>query len=311
MAKFEENRDRIQIVVFGFNRLDKIQSRLKELRDICPGQVHVSIDWSSDKECADFRKLLEFERATWPENSKLSFFIHETNQGMVSHITKTISRILEEFDSVIVIEDDVPVSRIFIDFASKALLMPDFSSTYASVGGFSLLNYPPSFRKRNRYRESPYFYCWGWGTTKEIWRHYKSNLQNEKLDESLQGSKVWAKLGKKQKETWIGRFSRLQINPNHTWDVQFQYLSFKFDKLNLLPVARVTENEGFGSLQSTHTKNKRPWWLGKPHINKNPISQEFANRLIQNLIVWVESYTIAGDRKLNPKVHSVIRRIKA
>jgi hypothetical protein len=306
----QENKDLIQIVVFGYNRLEKIQNRLQELRKICPRSVYVSIDWVSEQQKAEFKEFLEYQQSTWPKASKLSFYIHNSNQGMVSHITKTVTKVLEEFDAVIVVEDDVPVSQMFINYATESLLNPEFSNTYTSVGGFSILKQPLLFRKSNQFRESPYFLCWGWGTRKEVWKHYKSDLQNEKLLETLKSSSTWKSLGKKQQETWMGRFRRAQLNSSHTWDVQFQYLSFKLNKVNLLPVFRVTENDGFGNELSTHTKDKRPWWLGKPTVSNYPLSGSFPLKFIQNVIVWIESYTVVGDRKLNAKLLRVIQRIK-
>lgn len=310
MRNSQGSGNRIQVVLFGYNRLEKISARLQELRNICPDSVHVSIDWVSDQQSVEFRQYLESQQSTWPKASKLSFHIHSANQGMVSHITETVTKILEVFDAIIVIEDDVPVSQMFINYATERLLKPDFTNTHASVGGFSILKRPLWFGKANHFRDSPYFLCWGWGTRAEIWKHYKSDLRNENLAESLQNSRLWKNLGKKQKETWMGRFRRMQLNPYHTWDVQFQYLSFKLDKLNLLPVARITENDGFGNVRSTHTKDKRPWWLGSSAMRNYPLSESLPSKLTQKLIVWIESYTLVGDRKLNARILWILRRIK-
>ena len=310
MQNSKESSECIQIVVFGYNRLDKIIARLAELREINTRNVHVSIDWFSEKLSEDFRQVLESAQLAWPKESKFSFFIHHSKNGMVRHITETVTRVLEEFDAIIVIEDDVPISEEFIYCATERLLNPEFATRYASVGGFSILKSPVSLRNFNYWRESPYFLCWGWGTRKEIWEHYRKVLPNENLEKSLQNSLTWNNLGVKQQETWLGRFKKIQSNPDHTWDIQFQYLAFKMSKMNLLPVGRVTENDGFGNLLSSHTRDRRPWWLGSLAVVNLPFSKSFSPKFIQNLLTWFESYTLIGDRKLHPALPWLIRRLK-
>ncbi len=124
MQNSKESSECIQIVVFGYNRLDKIIARLAELREINTRNVHVSIDWFSEKLSEDFRQVLESAQLAWPKESKFSFFIHHSKNGMVRHITETVTRVLEEFDAIIVIEDDVPISEEFIYCATERLLNP-------------------------------------------------------------------------------------------------------------------------------------------------------------------------------------------
>ena len=107
---------------------------------------------------------------------------------MARHIIETITRVLKEFDAIIVIEDDVPVADKFVHLATDRLLHPDFATTYASVGGFSIFKGSVLLGKLNYLRESLCFLCWGWGTRKEIWEHYRKNLPDENLEESLQNS---------------------------------------------------------------------------------------------------------------------------
>lgn len=253
----------IPILLIGFNRLEKLQERLEELAKIAPEIIYVSIDYESDNQVAEFTRSLEEIKSNWPKSSELFVDIKNKNLGLALHITSEITEVLKKHPALIIIEDDVIVSSEFINFARTSLSQIGFDSKYASVGGFSVI---PSYRFNpfmNYSRNSRYFYCWGWGTTRNIWDKYKLVLESEKLESQLNRSKIWHQLGNDQKNTWIGRFRKVSSNPLKTWDIQFQYMSFCENLQHLVPVFRVTENSGFADERSSNTREKRPWWLGQ------------------------------------------------
>ena len=47
------------VIVFGYNRVDKLKNRLLELRKISPPKILVSVDFFSEELTADFNFLLE------------------------------------------------------------------------------------------------------------------------------------------------------------------------------------------------------------------------------------------------------------
>lgn len=299
-------QDEIVVVLFGFNRPEKIVDRLKELELQPPINLLVSIDFHSANLSLEFEEILSGFAQKWPRNCGFKYVIHQKNHGLSSHITRTISENLVKYKAIIVIEDDISIGKGFINYMSQALSRQDFSQKYASVGGYSPISFPKVFERANRSRKSRYFLCWGWGTTRENWDNYRLDLSGIDFVRELTNSDPWKELSKSQQVTWLGRFRKASISPFHTWDIQFQYMSFLLGKRNLLPIARIVENDGYSDTRSSHTKSSRPRWMGRSRKSELEPSQKTISRPIDLLFSFYESMTISGDHVLRMEIKSKI-----
>jgi hypothetical protein len=305
----EKDPTSVQILLIGFNRLEKLETRLHELRSVTSSDVFVSIDWQSENQAKKFRKVLENESSSWPKLSKFEFEIKGENLGLARHITQAISHAFITYKAVIVIEDDIPITKDFIDLLSRELQDLEFAQKYASVGGFSTICLPPRFERFNFTRESKYFLCWGWGTTREVWSNYQLELDNENFAHELSDSEIWNGLSIFQKKTWLGRFSKVASNPNRTWDIQFQYMAFKLNLKHILPVGRLTENDGFHDERSSNTKSMRPWYLGKYRLGTLSNHTFCRLNIVNNFFDLMLSITLIGDlSKPNNRLRKFLRR---
>ena len=295
MDSEETYMESCQVILFGYNRPDLLEDRLNELMKIQPSNLLVSIDWFSPELTKTFSKLLNDFSISWPANCNFEYKLHGSNQGLAMHLTETIKMALEKSKAVIVIEDDVSISSDFIRNASETLLRDDFHERNSSIGGFSVFQFPKFLTRFNFFRNTIYFQCWGWGTTREVWNRYRLDLTGIDIEAELSNSKSWNKLSRVQRETWLGRLSKIQCKPIHTWDIQFQYLTFLLDKKQILPVGRLTDNLGFGDKRSEHTKNARPWWLGRPGYNAMPRNNHLNIYWFDSLLEKIESLSLIGD----------------
>lgn len=303
------NPSSVQVILFGYNRLDLLEKRLSELRSIAPSNLLVSIDFFSQSMTTDMTELLEKHSKNWPENSIIRYRILKKNLGLARHITETISGSLTGFQGIVVIEDDIEVSSSFVNMAAKVVLDSDFSKEYSSFCGFSGISLPASFHAFNFLRQSPYFYCWGWATNRESWRGFTLNLDSTKFENELKDSSIWNSFTSEQKSVWLERFRRIAISPDRTWDTQFQYHSFKAGKVHLIPLSRITENEGFGDLRGTNTVNPRPKWMLRAVVKDSKVQDRFIPKFAQPPITFWESLVLAGDRKKILKVARILSRI--
>ena len=299
-------RDEIVVVLFGFNRPEKIVDRLRELERQAPRNLLVSIDFHSVELSLEFEEILKTFSLKWPRNCDFKYVIHMKNHGLSSHITQTISENLRIYKGIVVIEDDISIGNGFLNYMYRALTSQNFSQKYASVGGYSQLGFPNVLERANRSRKSKYFLCWGWGTTREIWDNYKLDLNGIDFDRELSNSETWKELSKSQQTTWLGRFRKASITPFHTWDIQFQYMSFLLDKRNLLPLARIVENDGYSDNRSAHTKSDRPRWMGRFRKSELEPSQKTICALIDSLFSFYESITTPGDHVFRMKLKSQV-----
>lgn len=299
--------DESVVILFGWNRPELIAKRLQEMFVIAPKHLFVSIDFYDSETTHVFRRISDQYIREWPPGSNIKFIFHKENLGLVRNVTETIADQFLKYKNVIVIEDDVSVSRVFLDNLYLGLSHLENSREFLSVGSFSPLKLPKGIRTGNYFRSSRYFSCWGWATNRESWSIYDSNIKSENFADGLKNSRTWNELSDFQKKVWISRFERVAMNPYHTWDIQVQYASFKYEKKHLLPLFRFSENEGFSDSRSTHTTEKRPWWMGKPNFSENPIKGLVSSSLINMLFDSIDSETLIGDRQY---LYRVFKRLK-
>ncbi len=92
----------------------------------------------------------------------------EANKGLAASVISGVTSIIDRYDKVIVIEDDLEVSPYFLDYMNEALLSHERNSRVFSIGGYS-----PPIEIPDSYKEDSYlsYRCctWGWGTWKDRW----------------------------------------------------------------------------------------------------------------------------------------------
>ena len=291
--------DKTVIVLFGFNRPDFIRNRLEELTTLDNRNIFISIDWCDNDTTSGIETIVRNFLESTSSNSKFEYKIHKINQGLARHITMTISQLLEKFESVIVIEDDIRINRETIETFDFGLSYMNENKYIASIGGYSPIKIPGLFQWANCLRTSRYFSCWGWATNRTVWDRFSLDISNIDIAETLQDSSTFSRLNKFQKQTWLGRFKKIQSENPHTWDFQFQYMCYRNSMVNLLPLGRLTENLGFMDKRSAHTTNARPWWLPVAAPPKRSLNKIRENTSLVKCLEWVESKSTIGDNRQN------------
>jgi hypothetical protein len=232
----------VPILLLGYNRPDYLANRLQELRKIAPPLIYISIDGSNDALADEITETLSTNMKNWPSASRVNIWRHKDNLGLTGHIPGAITKVLEENLKVIIVEDDISLSpNFYINMVNgfKTLESNNFQGT---VGAFSPIKLPKSLEFLNRWRRTHYFSCWGWGVSQEIWLKYEVDLRKEDIDTSLSKSHTWKNLSLAQQTVWRKRFQKIVSHPLDTWDVQAQYMSFKYDFINILPISRFIDN---------------------------------------------------------------------
>ena len=288
----------VPILLIGFNRPELLLSRVKEIIRMKAPVLFISIDGGNDANQSLMSNAVQQVKTFDTSSTKIIIKHHTQSLGLVDHITSAISRVLVEYEKVIIVEDDIKLTNNFYVNMISGFNTLDSLGIKGTVGAFSPL-LPISFlSKRNSWRTTRYFSCWGWGCSREIWIDYQDNLNCEKFNDDLKFSKTWKALSVYQRQLWTHRFTKISRTPKHTWDIQFQYLSFKHSYLQLVPVFRFVDNEGFSDQRAAHTSGSRPKWMGRGEVINSKLPEKrisLFSSLIQNLI---DSNTIAGDTRL-------------
>lgn len=297
------------LVLFAFNRPDRLTERLSEIKKIGIPNTFVTVDYCDELTSRKLESILIENAKSWPSNLVIKYRLLEERQGLVKHLISTIDKFVNEFNGVIVVEDDITISREFYASAVNYLKNPVLGKNYAAYCGFSIF---PLFQRvltKNYLRTSRYFACWGWAISRENWEGYKFDLRGIHLEAELKKSTSWNALSGKQKKTWLGRFAKAQHNPLNTWDIQFQYHVFMLDKPVLLPLQRQVENVGFSDRRSTHTKGSRPKVLGKVGFSEKITDSRILNTKVSKILTEIEGIIFFEETPLIKRIGQILKKI--
>lgn len=298
-----------QILLIGYNRIELLENRLRELQRIDPQNVFVSIDFHSEKMGGEFLNLINKYKQIWNPEKTFEYRILEKNLGLGRHITELVTEKLQIFEGVIVIEDDISITEAFVTACQKYLASKRLTSEFIAFCGYSAIKLPNSLKSISFVRSTPYFASWGWAVSRHNWTDFELDISGKFSMDKLEISRTWKTLSQTQKETWNRRFTKIMADPFHTWDIQMQYLAFTKGKYILSPIGRSVENEGFNDLRSVHTQTHRPKWMGKSGMNQKAVIMKIIPRVASKPIEFYESLTLIGDNSsLLVTLRKILRR---
>lgn len=112
------------------------------------------------------KQLNGFKQVTMQEQTR--------NQGLANSIVTGVTTILNQFETIIVLEDDIVTSPFFLDYMNDALQLYAQTPEVMHVSGHM---FPTPFPL-----PETFFYndtlCWGWGTWQRAWQNFNPDAQN-------------------------------------------------------------------------------------------------------------------------------------
>lgn len=241
------------IALFAYNRPEHILRALEGLIKneeaknsilfiFCDGpKAGVSDDQL--KKIVETRKVIRQQK--WCK--QVNIFESETNKGLANSIIDGVTEVVNEFGSIIVLEDDLVVSPFFLKFMNEALQIYLNEEKVISIHGYLYpikKQLPETFFLKGAD-------CWGWATWKRGWDLFESD-EGKLLDEIIKR--------KLEKEFDFGsRFPYLKMlkdqlaGKNDSWAIRWYASAFLNNKLTLYPGNSLAENIG-NEGSGTHVK---------------------------------------------------------
>jgi hypothetical protein len=179
---------------------------------------------------------------------KVSIIESLNNKGLARSVIDGVTVLLDNYSSVIVIEDDLLTSPNFLTYMNKGLDFYESNAEVWSVSGFSFpMDYPQGYEFDAAFgvRAS----SWGWATWADRWG---------KVDWDVSDYEVFIKDRKKQKEFNLGGSDLCKmLNDQMTgkinsWAIRFCYSQFKNKTFDVFPMISKVKNIGFSG-EATHT----------------------------------------------------------
>lgn len=176
------------VLIIAFNRPVHLRNLINSLRPLSPKKIYVSVDGPrlSNKKDAELVRQVreEIQKIDWTNDLNVTY--QTENVGLRISVSQAVSRVLEECDCVIVLEDDVIVGSDFLKFMNFSLDKFQSDSRIGHISGYNLvprnhLSNPDDLVRLSRYPES-----YAWATWSDRWRHYDSGiLDNKKISKSI------------------------------------------------------------------------------------------------------------------------------
>ena len=248
--------DEIPVLLTIFNRPDKTQAVIENLRQIKPKQLFVAADGPRPDRSEDVEKCRRARQAAtrvdWACNIKTRFL--DDNIGVDPAVSSAIEWFFQQVEYGIILEDDCLVHPHFFEFCGELLIRYLDDKRIMQISSLS-----PYAERDHRYdyHFSRAFRCsGGWATWRRAWKYFTPDMHRYSDSEALAILKAYypdhaACLHQYEK---LLAFKRGKYN---YWDYQWNLACFAQNGLSAVPEQNLMINTGFGE-DSTHTQKMNP-----------------------------------------------------
>jgi hypothetical protein len=215
------------IGLFVYNRFLHTKKTIEALQKNVlakESDLFVFSDGPKDTESdATIEKIRQYTRGVEGFRS-VTLVEHKTNQGLAVSIVTGVTRLCEEYGRVIVVEDDLVTSPLFLTFINAAL---DYYSREKRVWHISGWNYPIDARGLQEAFFLRVMNCWGWATWADRWQHFQKDPD--------QLIREWDE----------GRIQRFNLDgANNFWDQVIRNYQGSMNTWAIFWYATIFENDG-------------------------------------------------------------------
>ncbi len=168
-----QNKDPAPIALFAYNRPYHTKKTLESLiKNNLASKSFIYVFIDGVKNSKDIKKNISVKEIvkSFSSSFKSMEIIHnESNKGLADNIVEGINFIFKQYEKIIVLEDDIEVSPVFLKFMNEALDKYESEKKVWHISAYI----QPFFYKGEKTRFFwKYMHCWGWGTWKSRWKYY-------------------------------------------------------------------------------------------------------------------------------------------
>lgn len=281
--------NKVGVAIFAYKRpgnLEELLERLQQSSRIDEVDLHIFID---GPKTINEEKAVNEVRVIANELAKavpLSTHISLENLGLKTSVIRGVSILFSEYEKVIVLEDDLEISRYFLPYILNQLTLFENDNQVGSVTGFSEL---PSWYKS----KSKTFYInrhcsWGWATWRDRWEAIDWNLLDNRPKADLSGLwKIGSDLPKLVEQS---RHKKID-----SWSIIFDANAYIHDWKCVQPQRSLVVNNGHDD-SATHKQQPRNTRVNLTFAER--IGQDKAmlasHRKIANFLIWLRYSPLWG-----------------
>jgi hypothetical protein len=239
------------IVVFTYKRLDCLKDSIAALQRAYLSSASELFIFSDAAKNQDDLEMVNSVRAylqTITGFKSITLKFAETNKGLAESIISGVTSVISRYEKVIVLEDDLLVSRNFLSYMNQALDFYKSNPLIFSISGYSIPTGPASDYAYDIYF-TPRSSSWGWGTWKNQWENVDWSVSD--YEDFKVNKKEIAKFNKGGQDLFD--MLKKQMNGEiNSWAIRWCYHQFRMGKFTVYPVVSKINNIGF-NYQATHS----------------------------------------------------------
>lgn len=263
------------IILFTYNRLEHTKKTIEKLQKnylAKDSELFIYSDGGKDEESWDKVKVIRKYLKNISGFKNITIIQREINIGLAQNIINGVTKIVNQYGKIIVLEDDIVTSPYFLNFMNDSLNFYEKTSKIWHISGW---NYPISNENLNDTFLWRTMNCWGWGTWKDRWNNYEKNPK--KLIESFTKEEIYKFNLDGATNFWE------QVEKNHnkqmnTWAIFWYTTIFRNQGLCMNPTQSFVENIGFdGTGTNTGYRNNY-----SSNLFRKNYEIKFENNLIEN-----------------------------
>jgi hypothetical protein len=239
------------VVLFVYNRLEHTKKAVASLVDNSEFNQSPFIVFSDGpKNTEDIKKIKNLRNYLHTiKHPNIRIIKNKTNLGLSRSVIKGVTEVCNEYGKIIVLEDDLVVSKSFLYFMNAGLNKYKNNKKIINIHGYSfpIAGLPNTFFIRATG-------SWGWATWKRGWDHFEAD--GNLLFENLKKNNAFAEFNFNNTYNYK-KMLKDQINSkNDSWAVRFYASAFLKNMLTLYPGKSLVLNIGFDG-SGTHCSSRK------------------------------------------------------
>lgn len=229
------------IALFVFKRLEHTRKTIESLRNNPESINSLLFIFSDAPKYADEEKSVYAVRG-YIKNiegfKSIEIFEREKNLGLSNSIISGVSQLLNDYESIIVLEDDLVVSPFFLNYMNSALALYKHDPEVISIHGYVYpvkQNLPETFFLRGAD-------CWGWATWRRGWDLFECD--GKKLLDELTRKNLLRSFDLDGTVNNVRMLKRQIAGKVDSWAIRWHASAFINSKLTLYPGRSLVKNIG-------------------------------------------------------------------
>lgn len=295
------------IILFVYNREEHTRKTLEALKMNFLAKESILYIFSDGAKTEKDQEKVWSVRSLVKKYSSDFFETHiveaDKNQGLAASVISGVSKVIEGYGKVIVVEDDIVTSPYFLTYMNEALNYYADNKKIWSISGYTM-----PMRSLRKYKKDVFLSyrasSWGWGTWLDRWQiidweisdYNEFRINKERICKFERGGKDLPCMLEDQRQGKID-----------SWAIRWCYWQSKCDMLTIYPRVSLVQNIGYDG-SGTHGGNEEVF--GNCRVAREAKRYDFSDVELDRKITreFYEIYSATLWFRIKKKIRKILKK---